>query len=479
MPARLDTNYVKQQLRKYGLIVSDDFHHVNNREYIDVKDLNTKRGITRISYKILQNYINRGTIKPYKPSEPLNPFRNTYVSEEEYTPLSSFDRWLNKQSDEVKTLNETDQHITFNAYNTYIKQLKRKNGFVIDFNETISVNELRGFVEAAKTALPDILNFDVRLSFIDRDGKIEYRLLNPNTLMYLDSVFNMTDIDRIRDSNDDAIDDILNVETLCVEFVNRSNGKQILAGFYPFINVSDIDLRRYGIFSSVDDPEINDSCLLQAFRYSNTLTDDELSMLKSFIRTRMIPRKQLRDISDLLKIHINVKIWYEDTGKTSNTDFGIEFKDLRSINLIIINNHYMLNECTNVSECYVKRYNDINNDERFMNHQRKMMLLKFDDKRYSFSKRGLRITALLKLMIEFKLLIPMNDAQITTVDWSFKPKSMSYEGLCRRVRINDKRDTMFKRMNNVKQTKHFFGYKPDDEALPDGTSEVDDRIKEL
>ena len=240
MPARLDTNYVKQQFKKYGLIVMDDFHHVNNREYVKVKDLNTKRGITQISYKILQNYINRGSIKPYKPPKPLNPFRNTYVSEEEYTPLSSFDRWLNKQSDEVKTLNETDQRTTFNAYNTYIKQLKRKKDFVIDFNndETISINELRGFVEAAKTALPDILNFDVRLSFIDRDGKIEYRLLNPNTLMYLDSVFNVSEIDRLRDSNDDSIDDILNVETLCVEFIARNNGRRKIAGFFPYINVT-------------------------------------------------------------------------------------------------------------------------------------------------------------------------------------------------------------------------------------------------
>ena len=401
MPARLDPNHVKQQLKKYGLIVSDDFQYTNNKEYINVKDLDSKRGITQISYKTFQNNVNRGKFKPYKPpkpKQPVNPFANTYLSDKEYSYKSSFEKWIDKQSDEVKSLNEDEQRVTYNSFTDSIKKLMRKRDFILDFHDdvSVSVNELRGFIEACKTALPKFKDIDVRVSFIDDENHIDYRHLNPNTIAYLDSVFNVTDIDRIRDSNDDSIDQIINVKNIVVEFVKRSNGKQVIAGFYPFINVSDIDLRRYGIFSNVDDPEINDSCLLQAFRHSNTLTDDELLMLKSFIRTRMIPRKQLRDISDLLKIHINVKIWYEDTGKTSNTDFGIEFKDLRSINLIIVNNHYMLNEYTNVSECYIKRYNDINNDKRFMNHQRKMMLLKFDDNRYSFSKRGLKITALLK-----------------------------------------------------------------------------------
>ena len=70
-------------------------------------------------------------------------------------------------------------------------------------------------------------------------------------------------------------------------------------------------------------------------------------MLKSFIKPRAVGQTKLREISQIMKIHIHCKICHHDTRKTSHVDFGIEYKSLRSFNLILIHEHYMLNERLN------------------------------------------------------------------------------------------------------------------------------------
>ena len=231
-----------------------------------------------------------------------------------------------------------------------------------------------------------------------------------------------------------------------------------------------IDLTRYGIFKDTTHKEFNESCLIQAFKYSGILSIDEMKMLKSFIKTRGVPQTALRDIANLFKIHINCTKYREEKGKTESVDFGLEFKDNRSINLIIMKNHYLLNERTNVSACYIKRYEEINNDKRFMNHDRKMMLMKFDPKRYSFNKQGMKITKLLTLMIEHKLLIPMSDDEIYKYSWQYRNKCESYKGFSRKVIIKDKTDSVYKQCHKVNQTKHFFGYTPEVNEGPEGTT---------
>ena len=469
MPEKLTAEFVRKQFEKYGFVLPDDFKYTNNREYYWVLDLMDGEH-KKVSYKTLQNRINRG--RPvYVPPETRD-LMNLPLSEKEVRHKSSFDRWLQNSSDSIKTLPPDEQKIVYESYTKSIKSLAKKKQFILDFDEYDNVNQLRGFVEAAKTILPNIKGSDIRLSFVDDNGNIDYRMLSPNTMHYLDDLFNKGDIDRIKDSTDESLDTILDTSTLIVEFVPKKEGKRVTAGFFPYVNVSDIDLKKYGIFNSIEDNEYNESCLVHAFKCSGLLSDDELKMLKSQVKTRMIPRSQLKLISDLFNIHINLKIYYEETEKTSHSDFGIEFKEKKSINLMIMKNHYMLNERTNVSELYVKKYNEINNDPRFTNHSRKMLLQKFDDKRYAFAKQGMSIVQLIKVMIENKLLIPLSDDEINKSEWSFVPQEYVFDGLCRKVVIKDKNDTMYRKMSKVNQTKHFFGYKPEED-------EVDMRLNEL
>ena len=279
----------------------------------------------------------------------------------------------------------------------YVKQLMRKHDFTI-YNADTDV-AIKALIEAFKIVMPRLIDHNIGLTFRLTDYREPYyRILNQNTINFLnDYIVNHNRFD-IKDSTNDFVFASNEIERIEVEFKKKKLGKRINPGFFPFINTTDIDLRKYGIFNNINCEGINESCLIQSFAASGILSDDELLMMKTFVKTRTVPQTVLNDIASFFKIYINCKILYEN-GNESHANFGMEFKETRSIKLIM-NSHYLLNDRTNVSEFYIKKYNDIHKDSRFINHPRRFMLLKYDDKRYNFSKRGMKITKLINIMIE-------------------------------------------------------------------------------
>ena len=341
----------------------------------------------------------------------------------------SYQKWLSKQSDNIKSLSKQSQTKIYKSMQKILKEFNKHRNFNININ---SQDNLRGFIEAIKIFGSRLGKFNVRLTFIDSQGNIDYRHLSKSTIQFFDYIFNNDDIERIKDSNDDIIDNLLDVQTIHVEFTEIKQGKRKIAGFFPYINKSSIDLTKFAIFKDINHPEINNSCLYHAFKYSNLLTENELNMLNSYIKTRYIPQTSLKEISELFKIHINCKTYFEHNDKTSHEDYGKNYKEKRSIKLIIYNNHYMLND-------YVK------------------------------SPKRIHIIKLIKSLISNNLLIPMTEKQVNLLDWSFKPKTVDFKGYSRLINVPDRKNNPY---ISVKQTKHFFGYKPD-------VNEIDERIWEL
>ena len=500
MPRRLNRNFVKREFEKYGYTLPPDFTYTNNSTTYRCYDEANSRYVS-ISCKQLRYKVEHGIRQEY--AYP-NPFEGMEINVEETKPNTSFDRWDNARKDDafISSYGRETKEMMFNYFKDSIKKLMKKQDVTMNFDEHDKIFQLKSFIEACKVAGPMIADKNIRLTITDADGRIAYRHLSAETLKYLDILFTTDEFDRVHDSMDDVVDNILDVVKIDVEFVEKKQGKRIIAEFFPYLNKSDIDLRRYGIFKSQKEEGFNDPCLIQAFMNSGIFTDDEMKMLKSFIKTRAVAQTELKEISELMKVHIHCKKLHKDSGKTSHVDFGMEYKHLRSINLIIIDEHYLLNERLNVSECYIKRYEEINKDNRFKNQGnlrggsrgqgplRKMMLLKFDDKRYSFSKKGLKIIKLIKLMIEHNLLVRMSEKDINKYSYNFKAQTLEFDGKSRKVVVEDKKDSTFKRLNKVPQTKHFFGYTPEDDESPtgeareqvrnpNGQSAIDERLKEI
>ena len=305
------------------------------------------------------------------------------------------------------------------------------------------------------------------MTILDNKGHTQYARVNQNTIDMLDWVLEDKEYE-INDSGDPILESLSNFKSIAFDFRNISKGKRIVGAFFPYYNNSDIDLTPYGIYKRGE--VIRESCLLTAFRSSGLLDDEQLNLLSSFLKTKLIPREELKHISNLFNIRISCRVHY-GTGKTSTNEYGEKYG--KTLKLHIIEDHYILDKDVNATVFYVKNYAKINNDERFVNHPRKMMLSRLDKNRYEFSKKGCTINRIIDAMIENKLLEPMTDEEKRYLQYDecsglFRDyrKNKSITVKCkeaiRQINIKDKKRIP---ITFSKPNKFLFGYDVKDEEI--------------
>lgn len=471
MVRSLPAERVRDEFVKYGYTLPEDFTYKNNHTKLSAYD--EQKGVhVELTLKQLRYRVKRGRSTYIRPE-----YLDMPVSDEELPDNDSFSRFLARHEDQFIDFDDDYVHAVFDNINDYSRKISRQQNFRLEFSPDDYTHEVHALNIVMKQLSQRLHGIDVRMTITDGGGNVNYAHFNPNTIKFLEDIYTNQDRD-ITDSNGPMIDALMDLKYIDFDFVPRSKGSRINPGFFPYQNVSDIDLTKYGIFSNIDDPNINESCLIQSFRAANVLTNEEMSVLRSVVKTRTVPRAELKLIAELFDIHINCKILMGD--KTSHIDFNM-MTPRREIKLIIVHGHYLLNEMTPVTEFYINNRDRINNDKRFAKHARKTLLLKFDDNRYSFSKAGLSVAKLITVMIDKGLLKPWTDAIQSMLEWSFKPsktedfvppQSGSFD-VRRPIKINDKKDSIFKREHKVPQTKHFFGY------APESPMEVEFRLAEL
>ena len=131
--------------------------------------------------------------------------------------------------------------------------------------------------------------------------------------------------------------------------IDEDYREQPEGGFFPYINLSDIDLTPYQIFKSVSKNNYKDNCLVYACIQSKVFTDDEINHLRYMVKTRMIPNKFIYEIAKYFKCHFIVRRIYEDYDiknqqkikiDTRNKKWAKDFK--RTVDLLLFKNHYMI-----------------------------------------------------------------------------------------------------------------------------------------
>ena len=435
MPKRLNTEDVKAIFERYGYTVPDNFVYLNNSTNIRVYDEqeNTYKDMT---YKKLQYQIKKGRSEmegdPFFLNMALSETgprtRDGFIDmmnmalsetgprtregfydlmnapfENEEVPQTRLDRYGKKFGNLF--MRETDEfkYDVMNLSNKIIKKLMSGQPFTLNENKNTAII-LYALSHAMKIAAPKI-NKDIIMTIVDKKGHTQYARVNQNTIDMLDWVLEDKEYE-INDSGDPILESLSNFKSIAFDFRNISKGTRIVGAFFPYYNNSDIDLTPYGIYKRGE--VIRESCLLTAFRSSGLLDDEQLNLLSSFLKTKLIPREELKHISNLFNIRISCRVHY-DTGKTSTNEYGEKYG--KTLKLHIIEDHYILDKDVNATVFYVKNYAKINNDERFVNHPRKMMLSRLDKNRYEFSKKGCTINRIIDAMIENKLLEPMTDEE--------------------------------------------------------------------
>ena len=506
MPKRLNTEDVKAIFERYGYTVPDNFVYQNNSTSIRVYDEqeNTYKDMT---YKKLQYQIKKGrsemeTEKSYAQNEVPYPFMNMALSEigprtrdgfidmmnmalsetgprtregfydlintplsDEELPRSQLERYEKRFGKNFMRETEETKNNVMQLANEIIKKLIKKQSFSLSPKGEV-VDFLYALSHAMKIAVPRI-DKNIIMTILDNKGHTQYARVNQNTIDMLDWVLEDKEYE-INDSGDPILESLSNFKSIAFDFRNISKGKRIVGAFFPYYNNSDIDLTPYGIYKRGE--VIRESCLLTAFRSSGLLDDEQLNLLSSFLKTKLIPREELKHISNLFKIHIICRVHY-NKNKSSTNEYGEKYG--KTLKLHIIEDHYMLDKDVNATVFYVKNYAKINNDERFVNHPRKMMLSRLDKNRYEFSKKGCTINRIIDAMIENKLLEPMTDEEKRYLQYDecsglFRDyrKNKSITVKCkeaiRQINIKDKKRIP---ITFSKPNKFLFGYDVKDEEI--------------
>ena len=482
MPRKLNTNFVRRRFNEYGYRVPENFNYVNNITHIRVYD-EYNNCYENITYKMLTYRINHG-----------RPSRNDTESQEFITQL------MNMPLSQETPKRDKNQNI-----NSLVKKLLKEKTFILNFenNEPGSkehINALYTLLNALKIAAPKI-DKDIRMTIETKYNEISYAHVNQNTIDVLEYLLEYNDFN-LSDSNDVLVFNINDYKQITFEFIDFKKGKRITAAFFPYYNISDIDLSSYGIYHK-DEWANPESCLITAFRSSGILDENEMNLLTSFIKTKSVPREELKNIAETFKTHIICKVHYNE--KTSTREFGKEYE--RKIKLHILGNHgfaqsprpfqghYILDKDVNVTPFYIKHYEQINSDVRFKNHPRKHMLKRFDDNKhdplglrperpygsYEFDKKPCNIIKVIKTMIDNKLLIPMTNNEIRKQN--LRPSgSYSYHpfGAFRLIHVKDKQN-LLSFLNMPKQTKgpYLFGYDPEDDEINSRLDELQNVINQL
>ena len=492
MPRKLNTNFVRRRFNEYGYRVPENFNYVNNITHIRVYD-EYNNCYENITYKMLTYRINHG-----------RPSRNDTESQEFITQLMNMplsQETPRRTSSAAHSAIDKNQNI-----NSLVKKLLKEKTFILNFenNEPGSkehINALYTLLNALKIAAPKI-DKDIRMTIETKYNEISYAHVNQNTIDVLEYLLEYNDFN-LSDSNDVLVFNINDYKQITFEFIDFKKGKRITAAFFPYYNISDIDLSSYGIYHK-DEWANPESCLITAFRSSGILDENEMNLLTSFIKTKSVPREELKNIAETFKTHIICKVHYDE--KTSTREFGKEYERWskgpperlreRKIKLHILSNHYILDKDVNVTPFYIKHYEQINSDVRFKNHPRKHMLKRFERPKgsYEFDKKPCNIIKVIKTMIDNKLLIPMTNNEIRIQKFS-EGNSWALPaapfGAFRLIHVKDKQN-LLSFLNMPKQTKgnikdvirgpkgpYLFGYAPEDDEINSRLDELQNVINQL
>jgi len=195
---------------------------------------------------------------------------------------------------------------------------------------------------------------------------------------------------------------------------SSSKKKKLQGAFFKYYHNLNFDLSRYDIYNEKP-KNYNDNCLYIALKNSG-LSNEKLNDFKSFVKSHSICLSDMPKICNKLNIHIKLSRCKLINGEQKNNTTHYGDKNLDSVNICLFNDHYFINEKTNLTAYSLKNYNDIKDLEKWNE------IYKFQINSYKRDKtRFINSFELFKILNndEYKLLrnIPTDDI-LGTQYWS-------------------------------------------------------------
>ena len=239
--------------------------------------------------------------------------------------------------------------------------------------------------------------------------------------------------------------------------LNPTRRRRNAGALWRYLNKSDIDLSRYGIFKTFDPVNYKYSCFVYALQQSGQFTPEEIELINDCINTRAFPCDTIKKICQYIEV-----TKYSEKYSNKKT-YGDKSAD-KKISLLLRDFHYMLNEPLPITPYYVRNMERIHQSPR-VNQERKYQVRTLTEKSVSYHKKpNISINELLDILFEkklFKRFTPRQTFRVLNRNKHYDFTDLKYAAKCvKHTKINPISDTF------VSQDKVAILNEPTDDPMP-------------
>ena len=192
-------------------------------------------------------------------------------------------------------------------------------------------------------------------------------------------------------------------------------------GFFAWFPTIPVDLSKYAIYNEINKENYKDNCFIKACIESKVLTDEEIDILRAYIRTKDVPARKVLEIAKFMKVNIIVRRMNEYTEDTRHRILNPPKKTNfdRTIDMLLFRNHYLINSYEFITPFYIEHYEEIQKKFPDMPIGKQQRLLNMKGQ-FTQSEKGYKISEILFDMVKFNRFKPipaMDNLLLSTTEY--------------------------------------------------------------
>ena len=189
--------------------------------------------------------------------------------------------------------------------------------------------------------------------------------------------------------------------------------------FFPYVNLSDIDLSSFQIFKTIERKNYRDNCFVFACIQSGVFSDDEITHLRFFVQTRSIPNNKIIEIAKAFQCNFAVRRIDEKLDPRHQQQIKIDTRKLpwakgftRFVDLLLYKDHYMLYQKVPATVYYLEHAQELK--KKFPDlPQQKLQLIMSNNK---FSNEGTLPMAIFRKMFDLNLFREIKSCELNILN---------------------------------------------------------------
>ena len=457
MSRRLTNNEIVSRFGRYGFtVIEPNFQYRNNKQRIRVRDdiMNRERTITLNNF---QSLIRRGRLPEVDPFLHALNRANTLEMPGQTAEQRRIQKFAETQIPQFANESIDVQRQAVNTADQMMRKALRAQDVTITrtHDSTMDRTNLYAFIGTLyKVAERATVMRNKRITVeIKSQGIESYLFINDNTIGMLgdliEHVYFGEPLREITDSSTAALFSLVAWDSMSIRFSNvndqdnneldgpKVHRRQRNAGaLWRYLNKSDIDLSRYGIFRTFDPNNYKYSCFVYALQQSGQFTPEEIDLINDSINTRAFPCDTIKKFCEMFDCYIEVSKYSAQQNALNKKKYYGDKQASKKVSLLLRDAHYMLNESLPMTPYYLRNMERIHASPR-VNQERKHQVRNLSDKSVAYHKDPkVSINELINIFFEkklFKKFTPRQTFRVLNRDKHHDFTDLRYSAKCVKI----------------------------------------------